>query len=133
MVRRPRHPSVTVWVSPAHTALVRGIDAIAEATTVRFADCWQVFDWPAVLTALLRERVRAGDVEPGRLVLQIGESDRLRLSVDGCSATAIPTDDPADFTMDEIAAMRALFGPLQPPLPVSWFPLPAYLPHADRV
>ena len=126
-------PSVTVWVSPAHTALVRGLDVIAEATTVRFADCWQVFDWPAVLTALLRERVRSGGVEPGSLVLQIGEANRLRLSVDGSSAAAMPTDDPADFTMAEIAAIRALFGPLQPPLPVSWFPLPAYLAHADRV
>ena len=126
-------PSVTVWVSPAPTALVRGIDAIAEATTVRFADSWQVFDWPAVLTVLLRERVRAGDAEPGSLVLQIGETNRLCLRVDGSNAAAVPTDEPAQFTMDEIAAMRALFGPLQPPLPVSWFPLPAYLPHADRV
>jgi len=124
---------VTIAVSPANPEVARVLDAIAEATTVRFADCWQVFDWPAVLTALLRERVRAGDAEPGSLVLQIGEANRLRLSVDGSSAAAVPTDDPADFTMDETAAMRALFGPLQPPLPVSWFPLPAYLPHADRV
>ena len=125
--------SVTVWVSPAQTALVRSLDAIAEAATVRFADCWQVFDWPAVLTALLRERVRSDDVEPGSLLLQIGETLRLLLGVDGTRASAVPIDEPADFMMDEIAAMRALFGPLQPPLPVSWFPLPAYLPHADRV
>lgn len=125
--------AVTVSVSPTHNALVRRLDAIAEATTVRFADSWQVFDWPATLTALLRERARAGDADPGSLVLQIGETNRLRLSVDGSSADAVPTDEPADFTMDEIAALRALFGPLQPPLPVSWFPLPAYLPHADRV
>lgn len=125
--------SVTVSVSPANTALVRSLDAIAEATNVRFADSWQVFDWPAVLTALLRERVRSGGAEPGSLVLQIGEANRLRLSVGGSSAAALPTDDAADFAMDEIAAMRALFGPLQPPLPVTWFPLPAYLPHADRV
>ncbi len=124
---------VTIAVSPANTELARGLDAIAEATTVRFADNWQVFDWPAVLTALLCERIRAGDAEPGRLVLQIGQTDRLRLSVDGMRAGAVPTDEPADFTMDEIAAMRSLFGPLQPPLPVSWFPLPAHLPHADRV
>ena len=71
--------SATVAVSPAKTALVRSLDAIAESTTVRFADNWQVFDWPATLTALLRERVRAGDAEPGSLVLQIGETDRLRL------------------------------------------------------
>ena len=125
--------SVTVCVSPAHTALVSGLDAIAEATAVRYADSWQVFDWPAVLTALLRERVRAGDAEPGSLVLQIGETDRVRLTVDDTRACAAPTEEPAQFTMDEIAAMRALFGPLQPPLRVSWFPLPAYLPHADRV
>lgn len=124
---------VTIAVSPANTELARGLDAIAEATTVRFADNWQVFDWPAVLTALLRERVRAGDAEPGRLVLQIGKTERLRLHVDGTHASAAPIDQPADFTMDEVAAMRSLFGPLQPPLPVSWFPLPAYLPHADRV
>ena len=126
-------PSVTVAVSPAHTALVRSLDAIAEGTTVRFADSWQVFDWPATLTALLRERVRAGGAEPGSLVLQIGETDRLRLRVDGTRAGAVPTDEPAEITMDKIAAMRALFGPLRPPLPVSWFPLPAHLPHAHRV
>ena len=125
--------SVTVAASPAHTELVRRLDAIADATTLRFADNWRVFDWPAVLTALLRERVRAGDAEPGRLVLQIGQTDRLRLSVDGTRAGAVPTGEPAQFTMDEIPAMRALFGPLQPPLPVTWFPLPAHLPHADRV
>ncbi len=124
---------VTIAVSPANAELTRGLDAIAEATTVRFADSWQVFDWPAVLTALLCERVRSGEAEPGSLVLQIGKTERLRLSVDGTRAGAVPTDEPADFTMDETAAMRALFGPLRPPLPVSWFPLPAHIPHADRV
>ncbi len=123
---------VTIAVSPANTELARGLDAIAEATTMRFADNWQVFDWQAVLTALLRERARTGDTEPGRIVLQIGQTDRLRLSVNGTRASAVPTEEPAEFTMDEIAAMRALFGPL-PPLPLSWFPLPAHLPHADRV
>ena len=101
--------SVTVCVSPANTALVRILDAIAEATTVRFADSWQVFDWPAVLIALLRERVRSGGAEPGSLVLQIGETDRLLLSVDGSGAAAVPTEEPEDFMMDEIAAMRARF------------------------
>ena len=67
------------------------------------------------------------------MVLQIGRTDRLRLYVDGTRAGAMPTNEPAEITMDETAAMRALFGPLRPPLPVSWFPLPAHIPHADRV
>ena len=134
--------SVTLAVSPAKTALVRSLDAIAESTTVRFADNWQVFDWPAALTALLGERARSGDAEPGSLVLQIGETERLRLRVDGTRAGAVPTDEPAQLTLNEIEAMRLLFGPLRPSWPhvdavprgaASWFPLPAHLPHADRV
>ena len=134
--------SATVAVSPAKTALVRSLDAIAESTTVRFADNWQVFDWPAALTALLGERARSGDAEPGSLVLQIGGADRLRLDVDGTRAGAVPTDEPAQLTLNEIEAMRLLFGPLRPSWPhgdavprgaASWFPLPVHLPHADRV
>lgn len=139
--------SVTVAASPARIALVRQLDAIAESTTLRCCDNWQVFDWSAALTALLGERARSGDAESGSLILQIGDDERLRLRVDGTRARATPTDEPAQITLSEIEAMRSLFGPLRPSWPAadgpaadgpprgaaSWFPLPVRLPHADRV
>lgn len=136
--------SVTVAAPPAHTACVRALDAIAESTTIRCCGNWQVFDWPAVLTALLGERAHAGEAESGSLVLQIGDAVRLRLrlQVDGARAHVAPTDEPAQVTLPAIGAMRSLFGPLRPSWPgadaasgvaASWFPLPVHLPHADWV
>ena len=134
--------SVTVAAPPARTAFVRELDAIAESTTVRCCGNWQVFDWPAVLTALLAERARSGEAESGSLVLRIGAAGRLRLHVDGNRAHAAPADEPAQVTLSEIEAMRSLFGPLRPSWPdadaaarraASWFPLPVHLPHADWV
>ena len=125
--------SVTVAISPTHTTLVRRLDAIAESTTVRYCGHWQIFDWTAALSALLAERVRSGTAESGSLVMQIGEADRLELRVDGTETRVAPTDEPAAVTLDALTAPRALFGPLPPPWPTSWLPLPVHLPHADRV
>ena len=134
--------SVTVAVSPAHTVLIRHLDTIAEMTTVQRCGNWQVFDWPAVVQALLSQRARCGDAESGTLVLQIGDADRLLLRIDGMKASAEATAEPAQITLDPQTAVRSLFGPLRPSWPhggsaprgaASWFPLPVHLPHADRV
>ena len=125
--------TVTVAISPTHTTLVRHLDAIAESTTVGYCGHWHVFDWTAALSALLAERVRFGTAESGSLVMQIGEADRLELHVDGTETRVAPTDEPAAVTLDALTAPRALFGPLPPPWPTSWLPLPVHLPHADRV
>ena len=115
---------------------MRHLDTIAEVTTVQRCGNWQVFDWPAVLQALLSERARSGDAESGTLVLQIGDADRLLLRVDAMKASAEATAEPAQITLDPQTAVRSLFGPLRPSWPrgaASWFPLPVHLPHTDRV
>lgn len=134
--------SVTVAAPPARTAGVRALDAIAESMTVRCCGNWRVFDWPAVLSALLDERADAGEAESGSVVLQIGDAGRLHVHVDGAQAHVEPTDEPAQVTMQAMEAMRSLFGPLRPSWPdadaasrraAAWFPLPLHLPHADWV
>ena len=55
--RRP--PRVTVAVSPWQRAVAWQLGALADSTRVQCCGNWQVFDWPAVLAALLAERARS--------------------------------------------------------------------------
>ena len=57
--RRP--PRVTVAVPPWQRAAALRLGALADSTRVQCCGNWQVFDWPAVLAALLAERARSED------------------------------------------------------------------------
>ena len=133
---------ITVAVSPWQTAAACSLGALADQTALRCCGNWQVFDWPALLAALLGERARTGALPGGEVVLEIAGTGRLRLQVDGTAAGCTATNDPPQVSLDPVTAMRALFGPLPahlscsvslPAALESWCPLPLHIPSADRV
>ena len=137
-----RLPRVTVAVPPWQRAAALRLGALADSTRVQCCGNWQVFDWPAVLAALLAERARAAALPAGEAVIEIAGAGCLRLWVEGTSAGCEPTDAAPQVRLDAAAALRALGGPLPGCFPDpdavpaalgSWCPLPLHIPSADRV
>ena len=133
---------ISVAVSPWQTVAAHSLGAPADQTALRCCGNWQVFDWPALLAAVLGERARGGTLPGGEMVLDIAGTGPLRLWADGTAAGCAPADDPPLVALEQVSAMRALFGPLpahlagSAPLPAtleSWCPLPLHIPTADRV
>ena len=137
-----RLPRVTVAVPPWQRAAARRLGALADSTRVQCCGNWQVFDWPAVLAALLAERARSEALPAGEALVGIAGAGCLRLWVDGASAGCEPTDAAPQVRLDAAAALRALGGPLPGCFPEpdadtaalrSWCPVPLHIPSADRV
>ncbi|MDE0219409.1 MAG: GNAT family N-acetyltransferase [Spirochaetaceae bacterium] len=135
-------PRVKVAVSPWQHALARRLGALADSTRVQCCGNWQVFDWPAVLAALLAERARSEPLPAGEAVVEIAGDGRLRLWVHGAEAVCEPTDAEPHIRLTAAEALRALGGPLPGAFPApaavpaalgSWCPLPFHIPSADRL
>ena len=133
---------IAVAASPWQTVAARSLGALADKSELGCCGNWQVFDWPALLAAVLGERARGGALPSGEVVLEIAGAGRLRLWVDGTAGGCAETGDPPQAVLDPVTAKRALFGPLPahlagsaplPPALESWCPLPLYIPAADRV
>ena len=133
---------ITVAASPWQTVAARSLGAVADRSELGCCGNWQVFNWPALVAAVLGERARGGTLPGGEVVLEIAGAGRLRLWVDGTAGGCAETGDPPQAVLDPVTAKRALFGPLpahlagSAPLPAtleSWCPLPLYIPAADRV
>ena len=138
--RRTRQ--VTVAVSPWQRALARRLGALADSTRVQCCGNWQVFDWFAVLGALLAERARSEALPSGEAAVEIAGAGRLRLWVNGAAAGCEPTDTAPQARLTAADALRTLGGPLPGCFPepdavpatlASWCPLPFHIPSADRL
>ena len=138
--RRARQ--ITVAVPPGQRAVARRLGAMADQTRVQCCGNWQVFDWPAVLAALLAERARSEALPAGEAVIEIACVGGLRLWVDGATAGCEPTDAEPQLRLAAADALRALGGPLPGGFPEpdavtaaldSWCPLSFHIPSADRV
>ncbi|HHT07683.1 MAG: GNAT family N-acetyltransferase [Christensenellales bacterium] len=108
------------------------------------ADSWQltpplmvrVFNWQAFLQTLLRFKVSRLPLHGGTRVLDITGEGRFAITVSGSEVRVEATSDPADMTLDPLAAVRlttlALSSSLYPEQPFfDWFPLPFDIPSAD--
>ena len=135
-------PQVKVAVSPWQPTVARRLGALADATRVQCCGNWQVFDWPAVLAALLTERARSEALPAGEAVVRIAGAGRLRLWVDGAQAGCEPTGAEPHIRLTAAEALRALGGPLPAAIPApgavpatlgSWCPVPFHIPAADRL
>ena len=133
---------IAVAASPWQTVAARSLGALADKSELSCCGNWQVFDWPALLDAVLGERARGGSLPNGEVVLDIAGAGRLRLWVDGTVGGCAETGDPPQAVLDPVTAKRALCGPLpahlagSAPLPAtleSWCPLPLHIPSPDRV
>ena len=135
-------PQVKVAVSPWQRAVALRLGALADSTRAQCCGNWQVFDWPAVLAALLAERARSEALPPGEAVFEIGGTGRLRLWVDGAEAGCEPANAEPHIRLTAAEAVRAIGGPLPGAFPApgavpatlgSWCPLPFHIPSADRL
>lgn len=116
---------------------------MAEMVRVEDAGNWRIFDWPAVVTAMLQVVQQWRPLLPGRIVLEVQGQANFEMRADGRSATCALTDAPAVLSTDGPTMTRLLFGPLRPSqvmtLPADaavldqWCPLPLYLGRQDGV
>jgi predicted N-acetyltransferase YhbS len=135
--------SVNLSAHPLSGGLAHALGRCCEQAEVRASGNWQIFDWVAVVDALLQAQHLTAPLVKGTVVLGIEGYGALQLQVDGGAARCIATDAAADLLCDAPTAMRLLFGPLPPthvlPLPAaaapleSWCPLPLTWTSQDGV
>ncbi len=133
---------LNVRVQPDEAAFGRTLGAVCESVNVGASGNWQVFDWQAVLDALMRVQDRKAGLPEGRVVVDI-EGTRLALRVDGEGAECELTGDDPDFDTTALEAHRVLFGPTAPhavttvpkaaALLEAWCPLPVGYARPDGV
>ncbi|MBS0198235.1 MAG: GNAT family N-acetyltransferase [Planctomycetes bacterium] len=103
------------------------------------ASNWRIYDWPAVLGALLRAKHAAQPLPAGACVLRITDADEtVRLEVDG-EARCTRTSAAADLEADSSEMLRLLASPIPADRPggrtdwLAWRPLPLMIPMQDRI
>lgn len=135
--------SVSFDVGPLPSGLLRRLGQWCEHVHIKSSGNWQIFDWPAVLGALLRVRHAAMPLPPGTVVIGVIGVGHFRLEVSGTAAAVTAVKAPAQVEADPCTMLRLLLGPLKPsqvlPLPAraaildAWCPLPARWTGQDGV
>lgn len=124
--------------------LARAVAGFAEHVSLQETGNWQVFDWPATLTALLLARRQDGELPEGEVVLGIrGQARRLALRVGPREVACEPTDAPPVLELDAPGMLQCLCGPLPPSQRTrlsptaarldAWCPLPLRISRQDHV
>jgi predicted N-acetyltransferase YhbS len=136
--------AVSVEPPPLDLAFGRRLGRYAEQVQVRPCGNWQVFDWPAVVGALLQARHAVSPLPEGAVALAAANGPALRLEVRGPVARCEAAEAAPDLVLPSAGDLtRLLFGPVPPawvtPLPPAaavleaWCPLPARWPTQDGV
>ncbi len=137
--------NLRIRISPVPDALLRELAENSERMEICQARNWRVFEWDAVVEALMRLRHQSKSLPDGSVTIAINGWGAMELSVDRENAGCRKVHEPADLHLvcDPDVAMRLLFGPLVPSqiLPLrdearvleAWCPLPLMLPHQDCV
>jgi predicted N-acetyltransferase YhbS len=130
-------------IPPTRYALARRLGALGEGLSVSTSGNWQIYDWAAVVGALLRVRLVGGQLADGEVAIGIEGYGALRICVDGDQVECERTDIPPAVTWSPSVAMRVFFGPhpafavaalpaAAAPL-LAWCPLPLGWPRQDGV
>jgi hypothetical protein len=98
---------------------------------------WNVLRWKEVISALMKRKAEYAALEPGKLVFDIENEEKISVSFCEDGIVRVEnTDEKADFEFKGLSAARALFGPAPEvifgigndrrlnTLIKSWFPLP---------
>lgn len=133
------------WVNipPIQHDVFAAITSICEFPQVTPLGCWQIFDWPRVLSATLALKNQYSDPMDGSVTVEIPKVGTLLLEVREEKVSCQWVSNEPDLTLDSSTAMRLFFGPLSASsvahLPGSakileaWCPLPLYLSRPDWV
>lgn len=140
-------PQLRVTVPLLRSGRFNRLEQLSDDVSVIEAANWRIYDWPAVLGALLRVKHTTAPLSPGSCVVKVLEtstasasrsSNSFRLNVDE-RASCLACDDRPDFEAPAGHLLRALTGPLTPMLPpaarvlAQWRPLPLAIPMQDRI
>lgn len=125
------------------------LEALSDDASLIECSNWRIYDWPAVVGALLKVKHSFTSLVPGSCVIRVTAAPRLGDRAAGRSVTfriVVDTkvscelcDNPPDFEADGASLLRALASPLPPDLPRSashlaqWRPLPLMIPMQDRI
>ena len=101
---------VGVRLQPDDVSMTRLLGTFCESSQSDAARNWRVFDWPAVVGALIRVKHQLTPLAEGRVVIDVMEA-RLAITVSGGEASCIETVEEPDLTVPTLDAHRLLFGP----------------------
>ena len=138
------HGPLTIMLpAGVEPALLHSLSQVAETMRLGDAGNWQIFDWPAVLEAVMHAAHAARPLVSGEVVAEIEGAGAVRLAMTGDGPVCEPTHARPALSVDAATATRMLFGPLRPSDVVSlpgeaavleaWCPLPLSLPRLDHV
>lgn len=141
--------SIRLFAPLIRDARFNRLEELCDDVSLIEASNWRIYDWPAVLGALLQAKHIATPLTPGSCVIKVNAETRIapqatrksfafRMSVDS-HATCTPSDDPPNFEADPAQLLRTLASPLPSNLPhraaalALWRPLPLMIPMQDRI
>ena len=137
-----QHGEATFDLAPSNRLLPK-LAALCGEMSVHSSGNWQVFDWVAVLDALLKAQSTLVPLSDGAVVIEIADYGKVLLEVASGNARSILTNANPALQIDAFTAMRLLFGPLPPStllaLPQAaaaleqWCPLPLFWGRQDGV
>jgi predicted acetyltransferase len=119
---------VRISLAPALRNTIRIVGEFAETMHTMRSVNWQIFDWVAVIRALLTEAHQQTPLALGSTIIAIeGQPDAIAMQVTGRQVRVEPHTGPAHLKLDAATMMRVLFGPLQPDLVTNLPPAAAIL------
>lgn len=142
-MKEAMEPSIMIDLDSVSSPIRHAIGAMAERVSLHPSGNWQIFDWPAVVGALLKARCSMGSLPHGSVVIGVeNQAKAFRLSVDSKGAACETTQEKPDLQAEATLLTRILFGPLPPSMVMdlpaaaileAWCPLPLAVPHQDHV
>lgn len=126
---------------PAYdTARIRAVSGFYEHFSVQEEDNYRIFNYGEAISFFLSVKAGREPLSDGRLVIKIGDRERLAVSVSAGKITTAPCSDVPDICMTDIEAIDLLFSPASlygrdpssPLSAVNWFPLPLSVSHLDK-
>jgi predicted N-acetyltransferase YhbS len=141
---------VLINAQPWETAKLEALSAFAEDYHLSSAYSFAVFDWPPLLSALLRLKAASGQVLPdgeasfligrGKGAAEAAES-RFSIVVEGGEPRISPEAREGALTLDPLRAIRLFFSPspwaspalLKDPFLRALLPLPLFIENPDGV
>ncbi|AEF80846.1 GNAT family N-acetyltransferase [Leadbettera azotonutricia] len=133
---------LTVRVQAFDREKMAALSDFAEDCQLDTAYNYRIFNFPAMLKALLKFRLSLGSVPDGKLSFKIGEQEPLNIAVSHGEVSVTPFPGKPDLALSELEAVSFFFSPLTPlasslvkgnPFLQSLLPLPLFMEHADEV
>ncbi len=127
-----------ILAAPYETEALDLFDRTFERVNISATCHFKIINYDKVVDAFLRLKTKIVPLPEGDFILGIKDYGNIKLTVKDNSSSCVRTEQPAELTLDSLAATRLLFGVLPAkediPAPVrAWLPLPLSWNLQDRV